>query len=154
MSVKIRMKRMGRKNRAYFRICAADIRAPRDGRVIEELGTYDPSVPEADARVVLNGDRVAYWLSVGAQPSPKVAVLIRKYGKDGSHLAQQQQAVERLGQRRRKAIEAALAAAKELPPPPAPTPEAETSEVEASGAEPSENGEVEAVEAASEGVAE
>ena len=49
-----------------------DIRGPRDGRVLEELGTYDPMVPETDARAVLNGERIDYWLSVGAQPSDKV----------------------------------------------------------------------------------
>ena len=85
MSVMIRMKRMGRKNRAFYRICASDKRSPRDGRVIEELGTYDPYVPETDARCVLNGPRVQYWLSVGAQPSHAVRVLIQKYGPSGTH---------------------------------------------------------------------
>ena len=85
MSVMIRMKRMGRKNRAFYRICASDKRSPRDGRVIEELGTYDPYVPETDARCVLNGPRVQYWLSVGAQPSNAVRVLIKKYGPGGTH---------------------------------------------------------------------
>lgn len=96
MAVKIRMKRMGRKHRSFFRICATDSRSPRDGRVIEELGTYDPSVPETDARALLNGERVAYWLGVGAQPSEKVAVLIKKYGPQGTHLEQQRAARERL----------------------------------------------------------
>ena len=68
MAVKIRMKRMGRKHRSYFRICATDSRAPRDGRVIEEIGSYDPMVPLTDARVTLNNERVTYWLSVGAKP--------------------------------------------------------------------------------------
>ena len=72
MSVRIRMKKMGRKHRPFFRICAMDIREPRDGRVLEELGTYDPMVPETDARAMLNGERINYWLSVGAQPSDKV----------------------------------------------------------------------------------
>lgn len=85
MSVTIRMKRMGRKNRAFYRICASDKRSPRDGRVIEELGTYDPFVSETDARCVLNGARVQYWLSVGAQPSNAVRVLIKKYGPGGTH---------------------------------------------------------------------
>ena len=49
-----------------------DIRKPRDGRVLEELGTYDPLIPETDARAMLNGERINYWLSVGAQPSDKV----------------------------------------------------------------------------------
>src|SRR5690606_11651264 len=86
MAVKLRMKKLGRKHRPFFRICAMDSRTPRDGRAIEELGTYDPMVPDADARVKLARDRVAYWLSVGAQPSPKVAVLIRKYGEGGTHV--------------------------------------------------------------------
>ena len=92
MSVSIRMKRLGRKNRAFYRICATDKRAPRDGRVIEELGTYDPYVPETDARCTLNGPRVEYWLSVGAQPSDAVRVLIKKYGPKGTHLKQMEQA--------------------------------------------------------------
>ncbi len=96
MAVAIRMKRMGRKNREYYRICATDRRSPRDGRVIEELGTYDPHVSETDARCTLNGPRVDYWLSVGAQPSDAVRVLIRKYGTDGTHLKQMEAACAKL----------------------------------------------------------
>ncbi len=96
------MKKMGRRHRPFYRICATDSRRPRDGRGLEELGTYDPLVPETDARAVLNGERVAYWLSVGAQPSEKVQVLIRKYGAEGSHLEAQRQALDRLAQSRRR----------------------------------------------------
>jgi small subunit ribosomal protein S16 len=96
MAVRIRMKMMGRKHRPYFRICATDSRAPRDGRVIEELGTYDPLIPETDARVDFNGERLTYWLGVGAQPSEKVAVLIKKYGPGGTHLKQHEEALGRL----------------------------------------------------------
>jgi small subunit ribosomal protein S16 len=96
------MKQFGRKHRPYFRICAMDIRRPRDGRVLEQLGTYDPLVPETDARAVLNGERIAYWLSVGARPSDKVQVLIKKYGASGTHLAQQKEALDRLAQARRR----------------------------------------------------
>jgi small subunit ribosomal protein S16 len=96
VAVRIRMKKMGRTHRAFFRVCAFDQNAPRDGKALEELGTYDPSVPDSDARAVLNGERVAYWLSVGAQPSEKVAVLIKKYGKDGTHLGKQQEALAKL----------------------------------------------------------
>jgi small subunit ribosomal protein S16 len=96
VAVAIRMKRMGRKNREYYRICATDRRNPRDGRVIEELGTYDPHVPETDARVTLNGVRVDYWLSVGAQPSDAVRVLIKKYGTNGTHLKQMELARAKL----------------------------------------------------------
>ena len=79
MAVRIRMKKMGRKHRPYFRIVAIDARQPRDGRIIEELGSYDPMVKETDERVRLKADRVKYWQSVGALPTEKVAVLLRKY---------------------------------------------------------------------------
>jgi small subunit ribosomal protein S16 len=68
--------------------------------VIEELGYYDPMVRETDARAVLNGERIDYWLSVGAQPSDKVKVLIKKYGSQGTHLDAQQAAFERMQVRR------------------------------------------------------
>ena len=96
MAVMIRMKRMGRTHRGFFRICATDKRSPRDGRVIEELGTYDPSVPETDARCLLKGERIDYWLSVGAKPSEKVGVLIKKYGTNGTHLKEMEEARARL----------------------------------------------------------
>ena len=96
MAVRIRMKKLGRKHRPFFRICAMDRRSPRDGRVIEELGYYDPMCKEKDARAVLKADRVDYWLSVGAQPSHRCATLIKKYGTNGSHLEQQQAAFDRL----------------------------------------------------------
>ncbi|RMF44341.1 MAG: 30S ribosomal protein S16 [Planctomycetota bacterium] len=102
MAVRIRLKRMGRKHRPFFRLCAVDARSPRDGKVIEELGYYDPMVPETDARAILNADRIQYWLGVGAQPTEKAAVLIKKYGPNGSHLEQQKQALERLKSRRRR----------------------------------------------------
>jgi small subunit ribosomal protein S16 len=96
VAVKIRMKMMGRKHRPFFRICAVDGRRPRDGRVIEELGTYDPMVKDTDARVIIDAERVNYWLGVGAQPTEKVAVLIKKYGQSGTHAAQQQAAREKM----------------------------------------------------------
>jgi len=73
------MKMMGRKHRPYFRIVAIDHHQPRNGRVLEELGTYDPMVKDTDARVRLKPDRVKYWMSVGALPSERVATLIKKY---------------------------------------------------------------------------
>lgn len=81
MAVVIRMKMMGRKHRHFFRIVAIDSRQPRDGRVLEELGTYDPEVRDTDARVTLNPDRVKHWLKVGALPSERVATLLKKYMK-------------------------------------------------------------------------
>ncbi len=101
MAVKIRMKKMGKLHRQFFRICAIDSRAPRNGRVIEELGHYDPMVPDTDARAILKGERIDYWLGVGAQPSDKVKVLIKKYGTNGTHAEQQKVALERSSQKQR-----------------------------------------------------
>ena len=96
------MKQFGRRHRPFFRVCVTDARNPRGGRVLEEVGYYDPMVPETDARTVLNGERIDYWLGVGAQPSDKVAVLIKKYGSKGTHLEEQQAAVTRLATKRRR----------------------------------------------------
>jgi small subunit ribosomal protein S16 len=90
------MKRLGRKNRPFYRVVAVDSRCARDGRVLEYLGHYDPTVADTDARAILNSERIDYWLSVGALPSDKVSVLIKKYGTQGTHRSQQQAALERL----------------------------------------------------------
>ena len=79
MAVVIRMKQMGRKHRSYFRIVAIDKRQPRDGRVLEELGSYDPQMKDKEARVTLIPDRIKYWMSVGALPSDQCRILIKKY---------------------------------------------------------------------------
>ena len=100
MAVRIRLKRMGRTHRPFYRVCAMDSRAPRDGRVIEELGYYDPMIGETDARAILKSERIDYWLGVGAKPTDKVGVLIKKYGTDGTHLEQQKQALDRLQAKR------------------------------------------------------
>ena len=81
MAVRIRLKKMGRTHRPYFRLCAVDARAPRDGRVIEELGHYDPMLPETDARARLKSDRIDYWLGVGAKASDRVAALVKQCRK-------------------------------------------------------------------------
>ena len=106
MSVRIRMKRLGRKNRPFYRLCAIDQRCPRDGRVLEELGHYDPMCKEIDARAILKGERIDYWLSVGAQPSENAVVLIKKYGSKGTHLQQQSDALARIGRSIRKTVSA------------------------------------------------
>ncbi len=76
------MKKMGRTHRPFYRICVMDSRKPRDGKAIEEIGTYDPMVREKSQRVTLDVERVDYWVSVGAQPTEKVAALIRKVKKN------------------------------------------------------------------------
>ncbi|HPC61701.1 MAG TPA: 30S ribosomal protein S16 [Verrucomicrobiota bacterium] len=76
MAVKIRLKRAGAKNAPVFRIVVADSRSPRDGRFIEELGTYQP-LKKGD-NVKMDLERAKYWLSKGAQPSDTVASFIRR----------------------------------------------------------------------------
>ncbi|QDT63947.1 30S ribosomal protein S16 [Calycomorphotria hydatis] len=78
MAVRIRMKRLGRTHRPFYRICVMDARKARDGKAIEEIGHYDPMVREKSARVKLDMERVDYWMGVGAQPTEKVATLIKK----------------------------------------------------------------------------
>ena len=78
--VRIRLKRFGRRHHPVYRVCAMDKRTPRDGRAIEELGSYDPCHKNEDAQVNLNEDRIRYWLSQGAQPSETVAGLLIKGG--------------------------------------------------------------------------
>ena len=74
--VRLRLRRMGAKKKPFYRVIAADQRAPRDGRFIEQLGHYDPMKEPFDLK--LNLERVDYWLSVGAQPSDTVAGLIKR----------------------------------------------------------------------------
>ncbi|MBQ2745661.1 MAG: 30S ribosomal protein S16 [Lachnospiraceae bacterium] len=78
MAVKIRLKRMGQKKAPFYRIVVADSRAPRDGRFIEEIGTYDPNLePSA---VTVNEEAAKKWLSNGAQPTDVVAKLLKQAG--------------------------------------------------------------------------
>ena len=79
--VVIRLRREGTKNRPFYRIVAADQRFPRDGRFLEILGTYDPMIRETDLRVTLKGERIDYWINQGAQPSDRVASLLKKHRK-------------------------------------------------------------------------
>ena len=79
MAVKIRMSRQGRRHRPFFRINVIDSRTPRDGTIIEKLGHYDPLEKAADKQLVLNLERVKFWLDKGAIPSDSVSeILLRK----------------------------------------------------------------------------
>ena len=80
MAVKLRLKRFGRRHSTCFRLSAMDCRSPRDGRVIEELGWYDPKAKDADKRVALKRERIEYWLRSGAQPTETVADLLKRQG--------------------------------------------------------------------------
>lgn len=80
MAVKIRMTRMGRRHRPFFRINAIESRAPRDGKIIEKLGHYDPIEKDQDKQVVLNRERIEYWLGQGAIPSDTVSEILLRHG--------------------------------------------------------------------------
>ena len=80
MAVRLRLKRFGRRHQSFYRISAMDTRRPRDGRVIEELGWYDPGAHEADKQVSFNRERIEYWLGVGAKPTETVCNLLRRQG--------------------------------------------------------------------------
>jgi len=80
MSVRLRLKRFGRTNRSFYRIAAIDGRRRRDGRVLEELGFYDPQNRNPDQQVRLKPDRIRYWLSVGAVPTDTVKQLLKRHG--------------------------------------------------------------------------
>lgn len=90
MAVRIRLFKLGRTHRPFYRIVAIDSRQPRDGRYLEELGSYDTSVRETDERVKLKPERVKHWLSVGAKPTENVAVLLKKYLGKFEELEKQQ----------------------------------------------------------------
>lgn len=81
MAVKIRLKRLGKIRAPYYRVVVADSRTKRDGRVIEEIGKYHPT--EEPSFIEINSERAQYWLSVGAQPTEQVAVLLKLTGDWG-----------------------------------------------------------------------
>jgi small subunit ribosomal protein S16 len=77
MALKIRLARGGAKKRPFYQIVVADARAPRDGRFVEKVGTYNPMLPQENQdRVRLNAERIKHWLSVGAQPTDRVALFL------------------------------------------------------------------------------
>ena len=78
MAVKMRLKRMGAKKRPFYRIVVADSRYPRDGRFIEEIGTYNPLTEPSEVKV--DADKVKEWISKGAQPTDTVKNLFKKNG--------------------------------------------------------------------------
>ncbi len=79
MAVKIRLTRHGSKKRPFYRVVVVDSRSPRDGRFIEIVGHYNPTVEPPE--VVLKNDRIAYWISKGAAPSETVGQILKRAGK-------------------------------------------------------------------------
>ena len=134
MSLKIRLARGGAKKRPYYRIVVADARAPRDGKFIERVGSYNPLLPlEHEDRVKLLDDRIKFWLSKGAQPTDRVlrfldaaGIMKREArnnpnkGKWGTKRTDREEA-------KKEAEEAAKAAAAEAAATPAPAAEADAS---------------------------
>ncbi|HEX8486369.1 30S ribosomal protein S16 [Sphingomonas sp.] len=136
MAISIRLSRGGSKKRPYYRIVVADARAPRDGKFIEKIGNYNPLLAKDDEkRVVLDADRAKHWLSVGAQPTDRVARFLDVAGvrerasrENPNKGKPGEKATERAEERaeKLKAQEEAAAAAAAAPAPePAPEPEAE-----------------------------
>ncbi len=133
MAVKIRLKRIGRKNRPFYRVCVFDSRTRRDGAPIEELGAYDPHARALGNKVSLDAERASYWLSVGAQPSETVSSLLRGLGIDKN--GQDAAIAEKV------AAEAAATDEKvksQAPQPPAPKAEAAPAEAAAAETAPAE----------------
>jgi small subunit ribosomal protein S16 len=122
MSVSLRLSRGGSKKRPYYKIVVANSRAPRDGKYLEQVGTYNPLLAKDDAnRVRLVEDRVNYWLGVGAQPTDRVARMLDKAGikeraatvnpKKGEPGQKAKDRAEERAEKQREAEEAAAAAA-------------------------------------------
>ena len=120
MSVRIRLSRGGSKKRPFYRIVAADQRAPRDGRFIEKLGTYNPLLPKDHAdRLIVDEQKVAEWLKKGAQPTERLQKLFATLGLCSAPVLHEQpkksapraKTVERLKEKEEKAKAAAEAAA-------------------------------------------
>ena len=80
MAVKLRMTRIGRRHRPFFRINAVESRTPRDGKILEKLGHYDPIEKDKSKQIVLNQQRIEYWLSKGAIPSDTVSQILLRQG--------------------------------------------------------------------------
>ncbi|WP_150523278.1 30S ribosomal protein S16 [Roseibium sediminis] len=119
MATKIRLARGGSKKRPYYRIVVADIRAPRDGRFIEKVGSYNPMLPkDSEDRVKLDVERIQYWLGTGAKPTDRVhrfldaAGVLKRDARNNPKKAQLgRKAQERLDEKNAAEAEAAAAAA-------------------------------------------
>ncbi len=86
MAVKLRLKRMGRTHSPFYRLNAVDSRSPRDGRVLEQLGTYDPMNKDQAKQFAANLERCKYWLDNGAVPSETVSSMLKKNGLEHKNL--------------------------------------------------------------------
>jgi len=156
MAVAIRLSRGGAKKRPYYRIVVTDVRSPRDGKYLEQVGTYNPVLAKEDEnRVKLVEDRVRYWIGVGAQPTDRVARLLDKAGikeraatNNPNKAEPGKKAKERAEDKAQKVREAEEAAAEAAAAAKAPSAEAPAEGAENPGAEEPR---VESAEAPAEG---
>jgi small subunit ribosomal protein S16 len=138
MAVALRMSRGGSKKRPYYKIVVADVRAPRDGKFIERIGSYNPLLAKDDEkRVVLDAERAKHWLDMGAKPSDRVARfldvagLLKREARNNPNKGKPgEKATERVEEKAEKAA-AAEEAAKEAAAAPAPVEEAPAEEAAA-----------------------
>ena len=118
MALKIRLARGGAKKRPFFRIVVAEASAPRDGRYVERVGTYNPMVPkDHEQRLTLNGERISFWMSKGAQPTERVHKMLASAGLMAAPVLRDQPKKSAPGKKRaeREAAAAEAAAAEAAP---------------------------------------
>ena len=140
MALKIRLARGGAKKRPFYRIVVAEAAAPRDGRYVERVGTYNPMVPkDHDQRLTLKAERITYWLGQGAQPTERVQKMLAAAGLAEAPVIREQpkksapgrKRTEREAEQAAAAADAAEAAAEEAPAEEAPAEEAAAEEAPA-----------------------
>ena len=127
MALKIRLARGGAKKRPFYRIVVAEASAPRDGRYVERVGTYNPMVPkDHEQRLTLNGERISFWMSKGAQPTERVHKMLASAGLMAAPVLRDQPKKSAPGKKRAEreaaAAEAAAAAAEAADAPAEDTP--------------------------------
>ena len=118
MALKIRLARGGAKKRPFYRIVVAEASAPRDGRYVERVGTYNPMVPkDHEQRLTLNGERISFWMSKGAQPTERVHKMLASAGLMAAPVLRDQPKKSAPGKKRaeREAAAAEAAAAEAAP---------------------------------------
>ena len=132
MALKIRLSRGGSKKRPFYRIVVAEAASPRDGRYVERLGHYNPmTAKDNDQRLVVNGERVSYWLGLGAQPTERVQKLLASLELMAPVKLREQPKKSAVGKKRAEREEEAAAAAEEAATEEAPAEEAPAEEAPA-----------------------
>ena len=139
MALKIRLARGGAKKRPFYRVVVAEASAPRDGRYVERVGTYNPMVPkDHEQRLTLNGERISFWMSKGAQPTERVHKMLASAGLMAAPVLRDQPKKSAPGKKRaeREAAAAEAAAAEAADAPAEDTPAEDTSAEETSAEAP------------------